>query len=203
MLRFYNTEVFGLERAMIASGNSYAIGDVDTIRELTERDEKRARMLGNAEAGAGHDGYLKGIIVQTDLTYPNYWTPEAQRYHWFDIVMSTSKIHCLTKSADQDFDTFKKQFSKFVDEDIIKKVQQYADQYNRCEKLDKYYYFMKTLSNLPLGYELSMTVTTNYLQLKTMFNQRKNHKLKEDWIEGFCEWCLTLPRFSELTGCTL
>ena len=117
--------------------------------------------------------------------------------------MSTSKIHCLTKSADQDFDDFSKQFNKFVDEDIIRKVQHYANQYNNCEKLDKYFYFMKTLSNLPLGYELSMTVTTNYLQLKTIFNQRKNHKLKEDWIEGFCKWCLTLPRFSELTGCTL
>ena len=97
-------------------------------------------------------------------------------------------------------DDYKSSFNKYVDDDIIERIRSYAQNYNNYEKKEKYYWFMKTLSNLPMGYELQMTVTTNYLQLKTIFEQRKNHKLKEDWGE-FCNWCLSLPHFSELTGC--
>ena len=41
-------------------------------------------------------------------------------------------------------------------------------------------------------------MTTNYRQLKTIYLQRKNHKLKE-WHE-FCAWCESLPYFMELVG---
>jgi len=43
-----------------------------------------------------------------------------------------------------------------------------------------------------------MRITTNYLQLKTIYRQRKNHKLPEWRI--FCDWILSLPEFKELTG---
>lgn len=58
---------------------------------------------------------------------------------------------------------------------------------------------LKILYSLPTGYSLTARVTTNYLQLKCIYNQRKGHKLPE-W-RAFCEWCLTLPQFAELTGC--
>lgn len=48
------------------------------------------------------------------------------------------------------------------------------------------------------GFEMWMTISTNYLQLKTIYSQRKNHKLKEDW-GAFCKWCEELPMFLELT----
>lgn len=44
-----------------------------------------------------------------------------------------------------------------------------------------------------------MSVSTNYLQLKTMYRQRKHHKLKEDW-NAFCQMCEKLPMFLELIG---
>ena len=50
-----------------------------------------------------------------------------------------------------------------------------------------YYAFMMCISNCPQGIELFMRCSTNYLQLKTIYNQRKNHKLREDWINGFCQ----------------
>ena len=58
---------------------------------------------------------------------------------------------------------------------------------------------MKLQSNLPMGFELTVRVTTNYLQLKTMYTQRKTHRLKEDW-GAFAQWCDALPHFNELTG---
>ena len=56
--------------------------------------------------------------------------------------------------------------------------------------------FCEIISNLPSGYLKWMRISTNYLQLKTIYNQRKNHKLIE-WKE-FCEWIKTLPMAAEL-----
>ena len=39
-------------------------------------------------------------------------------------------------------------------------------------------------------------MTTNYQQLKTMYYQRRYHKLKE-W-RVFCEWCEGLPEFKNI-----
>ena len=203
MLKLENTEVYGLERAIIASGLSFrSAPKIDLTRDINEKDWKRGKNLGNAESGQGHDGYLKGIVVQVDITYPQYWTKQAQRYHFFEICMSSSAMHMLCKNAALPFEEFKKQYNEYVDDDIIKRVQEYAKQFNECtDEKKKYELFMKMQSNNPLGYELTMSVTTNYLQLKTMYNQRKHHRLKEDW-GAFCDWCDTLPHFKDLTGCS-
>ena len=203
MLKLENTEVYGLERAIIASGLSFrSAPKIDLTRDITDKDWKRGKNLGNAESGQGHDGYLKGIVVQVDITYPQYWTKQAQRYHFFEICMSSSAMHMLCKNAALPFEEFRKQYNEYVDDDIIKRVQEYARQFNECtDEKKKYELFMKMQSNNPLGYELTMSVTTNYLQLKTMYNQRKHHRLKEDW-GAFCDWCDTLPHFKDLTGCS-
>ena len=203
MLKLENTEVYGLERAIIASGLSFrSAPKIDLTRDINEKDWKRGKNLGNAESGQGHDGYLKGIVVQVDITYPQYWTKQAQRYHFFEICMSSSAMHMLCKNAALPFEEFRKQYNEYVDDDIIRRVQEYAKQFNECtDEKKKYELFMKMQSNNPLGYELTMSVTTNYLQLKTMYNQRKHHRLKEDW-GAFCDWCDSLPHFNELTGCS-
>ena len=203
MLKLENTEVYGLERAIIASGLSFrSAPKIDLTRDINEKDWKRGKNLGGAESGQGHDGYLKGIVVQVDITYPQYWTKQAQRYHFFEICMSSSAMHMLCKNAALPFEEFRKQYNEYVDDDIIKRVQEYAKQFNECtDENKKYELFMKMQSNNPLGYELTMSVTTNYLQLKTMYNQRKHHRLKEDW-GAFCDWCDSLPHFNELTGCS-
>ncbi len=41
------------------------------------------------------------------------------------------------------------------------------------------------------------TVTLNYENLRSMYFQRKNHKLDE-WKRGFCNWVSTLPYAREL-----
>ena len=203
MLKLENTEVYGLERAIIASGLSFrSAPKIDLTRDIDDKDWKRGRALGSAESGQGHDGYLKGVVVQVDVTYPQYWTKQAQRYHFFEICMSSSAMHMLCKNAALPFEEFRKQYNSYVDDNIIKRVQEYAKQFNECtDEKKKYELFMKMQSNNPLGYELTMSVTTNYLQLKTMYNQRKYHRLKEDW-GAFCDWCDTLPHFKDLTGCS-
>lgn len=52
------------------------------------------------------------------------------------------------------------------------------------------------LYNCPMGFELTARVTTNYRQLKTIYQQRNTHKLKE-WRD-FCDVIKTLPFAKEL-----
>lgn len=61
MIEIFNTEVFGLERAIKAIGNSYK-KDIDTLQPLTDREWEVAKKLGSAEIGHGHDGFLKGVL---------------------------------------------------------------------------------------------------------------------------------------------
>ena len=49
-----------------------------------------------------------------------------------------------------------------------------------------------------MGLELTMRVTDSYLQMKSKYFQRHNHKMSF-WRE-YCDWMLTLPHFAEMIG---
>lgn len=187
-----NTAVYGLEKAIKASGNPMRT-EIDN-GEVEQKDIRRAIKLGNTRNGEGHDNYLKGILVQMDLTAPLYFWKQAQRYHWFDFVSSQSTMHCLLK-----FDVGT-QCVKDTNKEVLAIVQILVHEYkalsdNDPSKKDKW---RELVATLPSGFCLTATMTTNYQQLKTMYLQRRYHKLKE-WQE-FCKWCDELPNFIEFTG---
>lgn len=101
----------------------------------------------------------------------------------------------------------KNQCNRYVDSRIIDIVQKKIDEYNRLKELDKESHndsrtellkelYLEILYNIPAGFELTAGMTTNYRQLKTIYHQRKNHRLPE-WRE-FCKWIETLPKFKEI-----
>ena len=47
-----------------------------------------------------------------------------------------------------------------------------------------------------MGFHKWMAINTNYLQLKTIYFQRRGHKLSE-W-KTFCDWIKQLPGFKFL-----
>ncbi len=191
--KIINTEVFGLDKAIKASGNP--MRTVLDRSEINEKDYLRANKLGSARNGLGHDNFLKGIIVQMDLIAPLYFWKQAQRYHWFDFVSSQSTMHCLLK-----FDVAS-QCVKETNTEILKIYQRLIEEYKAIpeEEVDKKKIAWRELvASLPCGFCLGATMTTNYQQLKTMYIQRRYHKLDEWHV--FCEWCLSLPHFIELTG---
>lgn len=67
-----NTEVYGLNKSFIASGNAMRTTMSNNMKERSEKDTKRAITLGSTKTGAGHDNFLNGIIVQFDLYAPLY-----------------------------------------------------------------------------------------------------------------------------------
>lgn len=185
-----NTQVYGLERAVKASGNPMRT-KIETD-EPTESDFKRAERLGSTRNGEGHDNFLKGILVQLDVTAPLYWWKQAQRYHWFDFISSQSTMHCLMK-----FD-IESQCVPTTSKEVIQIIEKMVNEYKALEDSEeRKALWEQIVASLPCGFCLGATMTTNYQQLKTMYHQRKNHKLKEWHI--FCAWCESLPHFLELT----
>lgn len=270
MTKIFNVNVYGLKESVIASGYpmiSETIGDMfdaETGIQITEKDMKRCITLGTVPTGTGHDNFLKGIVVQFDITYPVYWSPQFQRYHFADVVSSTSAMHRINKvdldictnkyvskknneklskwieiynkmedgkkgiaeilvDDNDDFDI--KDYAIFnladvsdlsemnkltrvseetgaVDADLVRFISKKYDVMYKIARPDnilgltKYEVYMKIISNAPQGLMKTMRITTNYLQLKTIYQQRKTHKLKEDW-GVFCDWIITLPYFNE------
>lgn len=184
-----NTQVYGLDNAIIKSGNPMRTEIADYINP-SKKDITRAIKLGNAKSGSGHDCFLKGIIVQFDITAPLYWWKQAQRYSWLDFISSESTMHCIMKF------NLKEQCNKYVFTETIEKLEKLVTEYNSQETKDKDLWYT-IISNIPSGFHLGASMTTNYLQLKTIYNQRKGHKLTQEW-GYFCDWCESLPMFNEL-----
>ena len=187
-----NTEVYGVEKAIKASGNP--MRTVFDRTEINEKDVKRANLLGSAPNGQGHDNFLKGILVQMDVIAPLYWWKQAQRYHWFDFVSSQSTMHCLAKFnvTTQCVSDTNKEVMALVEKILADYLAMADTDPNKISK------WRELVASLPCGFCLGATMTTNYQQLKTMYLQRRNHRLKEWHI--FCDWCETLPHFLEITG---
>lgn len=80
---------------------TYVAPKINVVRKVNENVMKS---LAGCESGSGHDSFLKGIIVNFDVTYPVYWSPQFQRYHFADPVSSSSSMHRLTKmNMDESF----------------------------------------------------------------------------------------------------
>ena len=191
-MKINNVNVYGLNESVVASGYPFRT-EIGNFTCATDKDYNRAIKLGNAKLGSGHSQFLLGIIVQFDLTLPlKVWT-EAQRYHFLDFVSSCSTMHCITK-----FD-IKRQCNEYVFDETINKLQSLCNLYNNTEDKSSDYakdLYLKILYNIPSGFELTARMTTNYMQLKTIYTQRCQHRLP-DWRE-FCKWIETLPHFKEL-----
>ncbi len=202
MVRIFNTQVYNLDRAVKASKypTNLKAGMPSCDLDVTESDFNRAEKLARAPVGSGHDNFLSGILVSFDIVFPQYWLAEFQRYHFVQIVSSQSTMHSLTSLADKSIDEFSKYFNEYTEPAIIRYIFDLLQDYKKIPEKDteaRYKMFMKIRSNLPSGFEMAMHVVTNYLQLKTIYFQRKDHKLREDW-GSFTDWIITLPRFYEL-----
>lgn len=153
----------------------------------------RARALATSKAGAGDDNFLNGIIVQFDLTFSNKAWVELQRYHFIDFISSQSTMHRITKF------NLDEAYNEYVDTRIIEIMKELVAEYNNKELADRTAEdYLRILYSNPAGFELTAGMTTNYRQLKTIYKQRKAHRLPE-WRE-FCNWLKKLPNSEWITG---
>lgn len=177
-----------------------------------EKDAKLATQLGQCKAGSGHDSFLKAIVVHAEFTATHDFILQLYRYHFRDTASSTSKMHSITKGSIAD------NCSKWVSQETINRVDNLINLHNshilhslsdinrmlavlgiEHEVNGPSELFECIIHNTPLGYELTFGEVTNYLQLKSMYAQRKSHKMS-GWSKVFKEWIHTLPASHLITG---
>ena len=173
-----NVKVYGLDDSVKASKYPMAVD----ITKCTPVVNNTVRKLATCETGTGHDNFLNGIIVQFDLHFSIKAWVEAERYHFLDFVSSQSTMHRIAK-----FDP-ETQCNEYVHPGTISIVKGLVDCYNANPTPENY---LMLLYNIPVGFRLTARMTTNYRQLKTIYQQRRTHRLPE-W-RTFCAWLETLP----------
>ena len=178
-----DVKIYGLDEAIRRSKYPMA---TDTAA-CDAAPVKTTYKLASCPTGTGHDNFLKGIVVQFDLTFTvKAWT-EAERYHFFEFISSQSTMHRI---ASFDLDS---QYSPYVDPRMVEIMKERVETFLQTKDPEDY---LRCLYSNPCGFKLTAGMTTNYCQLKTIYQQRKDHRLPE-WRE-FCQWILTLPMFREL-----
>ena len=165
--------------------------------------------------GSEHRKFLRQIFVTVDITAPMYWWSEFDTYKVGTTANSTSKMHKIT-SKPITLDCF--EVDDYNNELVVKQtvkdndpsehpssvecfktnhlVQMAIDSFELLrqkylETNDKRYW-KELIRWLPTSWLQTRTVTMNYENLRTIYHQRKHHKLSE-WSKSFCNWVKTLP----------
>ena len=195
-----NVNVYGMESAVMGSKYPMAVD----LKKVDGTIVPRTHALASAKPGSGHDNFLNGIIVQFDLTFTNKAWVEAERYHFLDFISSQSTMHRITKF------NLDEVYISYTDPRIIEIMKEKVNSYNELtqkisdKKLagedvtelneEAKVKYLEILYSNPAGFRITARMTTNYRQLKTIYAQRKTHRLPE-W-RAFCDWVETLPNAS-------
>ena len=200
-MKITNTKVYGLKDMLIVSGFPMLDKSMDSLlfdiqtnyneNTLNKNDKnyKRCLKLALAKPASGHDSFLKGVTVQYNLTCSSVFLIQKMRYHFWDITSSMSTMHRISKF---DLDNI---HTKYVDSIMLDRFKVLVKNYNNnpCDET-----FNIMMDSSMKGLELTMGCINNYLQLKSMYNQRKNHKYYQWHI--FCEFIESLPYSEFITG---
>jgi hypothetical protein len=199
-----NVQIYGFDDAVKGAKYSYAVD----LNKVTSEISKSTIALAASQPGSGHDQFMTGIILQFDLTFSNKAWVEAERYKFLNFITSQSTMHRITKFNLDDV------YMPQVDKRIVEIMKEKVAAYNQLQteikekqengkdvtaltaKLDQMY--LELLYSNPAGFRLTAKMSTNYRALKTIYRQRKDHKLPE-W-RAFCQWVRTLPHSEFITG---
>ena len=174
-------------------------GSDQLVYILGEKDLILAQTL--ISAGTEHCKFLRMIQVWVDINFPRYVWSEFDTYH-YNTKNSCSTMHKLFVKGNvislADF-----YYENLFEEESIEKTiadlnvlqDMYFAQSNQLEK-NKLLASAKRILNE--GFLQLRTVNTNYAEIRSIYNQRKNHRLKSEWQDTFCKWCEQLPYFEEL-----
>ena len=194
-----NCRVYDLEESLVASGYAM-IEDYDSKEASAQANTlildnldnnkhyKRALKLTKAPLNSGHVSWAKGVVVNMDITFTNKAWIEFQRYHFADIITGMSTMHRISKFDLNDA------FNEYVDPNIIIHLKAIQKEYNDNPTKENH---LKLLYSTPSGLLMTGRVTTNYLQLMNMYQQRVNHRLPE-WRSFTDQLIEELPLFYEL-----
>lgn len=203
-----------IERENWLTDNGYLyLNPIQGLAEIAYIGPKDMRLATQLiQAGPEHRKFLRQIMVSMDITAPLYWWKEFDTYKVATVANSTSTMHKLTAKpitldcfeiGDFENITYPKEFQREdlrsdIDEDFVQMCLIPYLEYLRQRYLETkdVKYWKELVRWLPNGWLQTRTWTGNYETLRSMYHQRKNHKLVE-WHE-FCDFVETLPYAKEL-----
>ena len=214
-MKITNTEVYGFEASLRGMRNpmdSWHLQDTKRMLGIKGKynDFKNndlsyeAIVIGSNDmdlakrlikAGNEHCKFLRQIQVWADFDMPLYWWSEFDTYK-FNTKNSCSTMHKLFNAKKEieldDFVYSKEDISTL--NFIIRELNSLRKRYLETKDFN---YVIRGKRLLPTSFKQKRTVNTNYAELINIYNQRKNHRLKEEWQDVFCKWCEELPYFKE------
>lgn len=210
MITFENVNVYNWMNAIRGMRNSWQswehidsseliVGPMDSHETRREKqfilgDNDRKLMMNLAKAGPEHAKYLRQVFISADVTAPLKFWDEVDTYHFFE-TNSTSAMHTLGKGL------IEEEAFSFEDLDDDLKYTYLAilnlarERWIESGKKKPSREWRQMIMLTAMGFNYRRTFTSNYSQLRTMYFQRKNHRLQE-WRD-FCKWVEQLP-YSEL-----
>lgn len=215
-MKITNTEVYGIKaslRGMRNPMNSWHLQDTGYMdneelmlqEELYEDIVFEGVIIGSKDldlaqrlikAGSEHCKFLRQIQVWADFNMPLYWWSEFDTYK-FNTKNSCSTIHKLLNNK-KGIELTDFVYDKLDRQDIEKvcvKLNELRDRYLETKDFN---YVIRAKKLLPASYKQLRTVNTNYAELRNIYFQRKNHRLKEEWQDIFRKWVEGLPYAKEL-----
>lgn len=207
-MKFENVGVYNFENALYGMRNPLnSWGRFDSTENMYEveigpNDMDLAQRL--IKSGPEHMKFMRQIFVSVDITAPLYWWKEADTYKVGTTANSTSTMHKLaaypiTKDSFEMGD-YQGDLPMIDDVTLNVRIDQFIDDLEQLRQLylqtENKAYWKELVRWLPNGWLQTRTWTANYAVLRTMYFQRRNHKLIE-WHD-FCDWIATLPYAKEL-----
>lgn len=211
-MKFEKTEVWGFKHALRGMRNALESWDrADSDWDFPEYPNRFIIGENDLElcqklilAGGEHSKFMRMIHVAVDTNMPRYWWSEADTYH-FNTKNSCSTMHRLLnniKPITLDMFVICEEDEPWW-RDTINKLEALRKDYKNIQSTTKNSEEMNRLllrakRMLPEGFLQMRTWDTNYAELRNMYFQRKNHRLKEEWLDIFCKWVESLPYAQEL-----
>lgn len=214
-MKFENTHVYGILDAIRGARNpleswsksdSYLDAEHNTI--IGPNDMRLLQNLLNAsvkDRSNSHSKFLRQIMLSVDIEASLFWFKEFDTYKVGTTANSTSTMHKLatTPICLACFETGDMRSVDLGDVDgnykdhivhMIEFLETLRQRY--LETKDKQYW-KELIRWLPESWLQTRTVTANYQVIRSMYFDRRNHKLTE-WSESFVDWVKTLPYAEEL-----
>lgn len=197
MRNSYNSQAYSDTKACIPDGVPY--GFSPDIYGFGPKDKELALKL--IAAGSSDRKFLRMLPIIFEISAPLYFWKEADTYKIGTVRNSSSTMHKLMAKPFESSD-----FSTDIatEEDWIKTVKDHTlDYYIRFlnvlrdlylkeeDPVKKKEYWRLAVQNLPSSYNQYSTVSMNYEVLRTIYHQRKDHRLSE-W-HTFCKFISDLP----------
>ena len=213
-MQFEKTEISSFKpalRGMRNPMNSWSKSDSNPcLHHIGPNDLDLAQKL--VRGGPEHAKFMRQIVVWVDITAPLYWWKEFDTYKVGTVANSTSTMHKLTAAPitkemfefDDDSDNLIVTQGKSINGEWELVFTDYIDDIiDMCENLRLKYletqdksYWRALVQILPNAFLQTRTISFSYANLRNIYFQRRNHKLKE-WHQ-FCDWIATLPYAKEL-----